>query len=107
MSNQSERLKQFLVIIATVGIIVFNYLAATGSLCGVETGAISDKYPTLITPAGYAFTIWSLIYFGLLAFSIYQLLPAKIERFRSIRSVYILNCAANCAWLFSGIGKRF
>lgn len=100
MSNRSERLKQFLVIIATIGVIVFNYLAANGSLGGVETGAVSDKHLTLITPAGYAFTIWSLIYLGLIAFSIYQVLPSNIERFRSLRSVYILNCATNCAWLF-------
>lgn len=100
MTNNSERLKQFLVIIATVGVIIFNWLASTGKLAGVETGAISDKYPTLITPAGYAFAIWSLIYLGLIAFSIYQALPKNLERFSSLRSVYILNCASNCAWLY-------
>ena len=100
MSKNSERIKQFLVIIATLGVIIFNGLAASGFLGGIPTGAVSDKYPTLITPAGYAFSIWSLIYLGLIAFSIYQALPSKTERFRSIRSVYILNCAANCAWLY-------
>lgn len=100
MSNKSERLKQILVIVATVGVIVFNYLAATGNIGGVMPSYISDKYPTRITPAGFAFAIWSLIYLGLLAFSVYQALPAKTERFRSIRSIYILNCAANCAWLY-------
>ncbi len=100
MSNNAERLKQILVVVATVGVIVFNYLAATGEIGGVMPSYISDKYPTRITPAGFAFAIWSLIYLGLLAFSVYQVLPAKTERFRSIRSVYILNCAANCAWLY-------
>ena len=100
MPNNSERIKQFLVIIATAGVIVFNYPAASGYLGGIDPGAISDKYPTRITPAGYAFSIWSLIYLGLIAFSIYQALPSKTERFRSIRSVYILSCAANCAWLY-------
>ncbi len=89
-----------LVIVATVGVIAFNYLAATGYLGGVMPSFISDKYPTRVTPAGFAFAIWSLIYCGLLAFSIYQALPSKIERFRRWRSVYILNCAANCAWLY-------
>jgi len=100
MSDKSESIKQILVIIATAGMIFFNYLAATGSLGGIETGAVSDKYPTRVTPAGYAFTIWSLIYFGLIVFSIYQALPKNAGRFRSIRSVYILSCAANCAWLY-------
>ena len=97
----NDRLQPILVIVATVGMIVFNYLAATGILGGVETGEISDRYPTLITPAGYAFpTIWSLIYAGCLAFSIYQILPANLERFRALRRVYIISCVANCAWLY-------
>ena len=100
MSNNSERLPQILVVIATVGVIAFNYLAAVGYLGGVMPNFVSDKYPTRITPAGYAFAIWSLIYLGLIAFSIYQALPRKAERFRSIRSIYILSCAANCVWLY-------
>ncbi len=100
MPNSSERIKQFLVIIATVGVIIFNYLAVSGALGGIETAAVSDKYPTRVTPAGYAFAIWSLIYLGIVAFSIYQALPKNLERFRSLRTVYILSCAANCAWLY-------
>ncbi len=100
MANTSERIRQFSVIAATVGVIVFNYLAASGALGGIETGAVSDKYPTLVTPAGYAFAIWSLIYLGIVAFSIYQALPKNLERFRFLRTVYILSCAANCAWLY-------
>ncbi len=100
MSDSSERLKQILVIAATAGVIVFNYLAATGYLGGVSPSFVSDKYPTRITPAGFAFAIWSLIYAGLIAFSVYQALPKNTRRFRAIRTVYILNCAANCAWLY-------
>jgi hypothetical protein len=94
------RLQPVLVIIATLGMIVFNYFAATGILGGIDTGAVSDKYPTVITPAGYAFAIWSLIYAGCVAFSIYQILPSQYERFRPLRRIYILSCAANCAWLY-------
>lgn len=100
MSDTSERIKQFLVVTATAGVIVFNYLAATGYLGGIDPGAVSDKYPTRLTPAGYAFAIWSLIYAGLIAFSVYQVLPKNLERFRSVRTAYILSCTANCAWLY-------
>lgn len=93
-------LQPALVLVATIGMIVFNYYAATGILGGVDTGAISDKYPTVITPAGYAFAIWSVIYLGCVAFSIYQILPAQLEKFRPIRRVYIISCVANCAWLY-------
>lgn len=100
MTNNSERLKQFLVIIATAGVIAFNYLAVIGYIGGVKPEFISNKNPTLITPSGFAFAIWSLIYLGLIAFSIYQALPANAERFKNLRSSYILSCAANCAWLY-------
>jgi hypothetical protein len=96
----NERLQPILVIIATVGVIIFNSLAASGYLGGVDVGAISDKYPTRVTPADYAFSIWSLIYLGLIAFSIYQAFPKNVKRFQSVRAVYILSCTANCAWLY-------
>lgn len=80
--------------------IAFNWIAAAGYVNGVTPAEISDKYPTVITPAGYAFSIWSLIYLGLVAFSIYQLLPANLMRLRPLRSLYILSCALNCAWIY-------
>ncbi|MFP5281856.1 MAG: hypothetical protein ACLGIF_00210, partial [Actinomycetes bacterium] len=43
-------------------------------------GAISDAYPTPITPAGYAFSIWGLIYAAALVLAVYQLLPRQRGR---------------------------
>ena len=101
MANiQSDFLKQILVIVATVGTIGVNWIASTGRIGGVTPEVISDKYPTSITPSGWAFAIWSLIYVGLIAFSIYQALPSKGARFRLLRSVYILSCVANCLWIY-------
>lgn len=100
MPNNNQRIKQFLVVVATCGVIFVNYLAGTGRINHQTPEAISDKYPTLITPAGYAFAIWSLIYFGLAAFTIYQMLPKNSARYAKIRTVYILNCAANCVWIY-------
>ncbi len=100
-NGQNDRLKQILVILATIGTIVVNGLASAGRIGNVTPKEISDKYFTSITPAGYAFSIWGLIYVGLIAFSIYQALPSKGERFRSLRSSYILSCVANCAWIYA------
>ncbi len=98
----NEKVSQILVPISTLVVIFVNFLAATGKINNVSPTEISNNYPTVITPAGYAFTIWSLIYVGMIAFSIYQLLPrqTKNPRIRQIRIVYILNCAANCVWIF-------
>jgi hypothetical protein len=95
-----DRMRSMLVIVATIATIVFNGLAAAGYINGVTPEIIAAKYPTLITPAAYAFSIWSLIYVGLIGFSLYQALPANISRLRPLRSLYIVTCVLNCAWIF-------
>ncbi len=93
-------MRSILLLVATIGTIVFNGLAATGYVNDVTPEVISDKYPTVLTPAGYAFSIWSLIYAGLIAFSIYQLLPRNLVRFRNVRSLYVITCVLNCSWIY-------
>lgn len=102
----TDRIRSFLVFAATIGTIAFNWLASVGQVGGVTPADISAKYETVITPAGYAFTIWSLIYLGLFVFSTYQVLPMNLVRFRPIRSLYIFTCALNCAWLYFWLGDR-
>ncbi len=104
--SNSDLFRAILVIAATVGTIAVNFMASTGKFGGVSVEAISAKYPTPITPSGFAFTIWSLIYLGLLAFSIYQIVGNNLSRFRSIRSLYILSCALNCSWIFFWVQER-
>lgn len=99
-SNAADRLRAWSVMLATIGTIAFNALSASGYLNGVTPKAISDKYPTVVTPAGYAFTIWSLIYLGLIAFSIYQMMASNLAKFRRLRTIYILSCVFNCGWIF-------
>lgn len=99
-SISNDRMRSILVLIATLATIAFNALAAAGYVNGVTPDVISAKYPTLLTPADYAFSIWGLIYPGLLAFSVFQLLPANAERFRRVRTLYIVSCLLNCSWIF-------
>ena len=94
--------RQILVIIAAFTTIIFNILANTLPLNGLNTGDISDRFKIFFVPAGYVFSIWGLIYLGLIAYAIYQVLPAQREnpRLRSIGYIFILSCAANIAWLY-------
>lgn len=89
-----------LVMLATLATVAVNFLAATGHINGVSPEEVSNRYPTILTPAGWAFSIWSLIYTGLIAFSIFQLLPGRIAEFRRVRVPYIVSCVLNCAWIF-------
>lgn len=56
---------------ALVAVLLVNWLANALPLNGKETGQLSDQYPILTVPAGYAFAIWGLIYLGLISFALY------------------------------------
>lgn len=99
-TDPRDRTKAILVLIATIATIIFNGLAAAGLVNGVTPASILAKYPTLLTPAAYAFSIWWLIYVGLLAFSVFQLLPINFGRFRPVRTLYIISCLLNCLWIY-------
>ena len=73
----SDRRRQLVILATYVVTVVVNGLAVALPLNGQTTAEISDRYPTLVTPAGYVFSIWSLIYLALLIFSVYQALPSQ------------------------------
>ncbi len=52
--------------------LVMNYLSGTAAFGSKTVGEVSARYETLLTPAGYAFAIWGLIYLLLIAFVIHQ-----------------------------------
>ncbi len=89
-------------IVALIATIVINALANILPLNGQTTGAISDRFPVYITPAGYVFSIWSIIYIGLISFAVYQALPAQRSnpRLRRLGYLFVLSCVANSAWIF-------
>jgi len=97
-----DSLRQILVVISVVATIVVNGLANALPLNGQETGAISDRFPIFFVPAGYVFAIWGLIYLGLIAFAVYQALPAQRTnpRLRAIGMPVIISSVANIVWIF-------
>jgi hypothetical protein len=99
-ASSNDRIRSILVVLATLATIAFNALAATGYINGITPAEVSERFPTVITPAGYAFSIWSIIYLGLLAFSIYQALPENLDRFAGMRTIYTASCVLNCAWIY-------
>ncbi|GAB4036591.1 tryptophan-rich sensory protein [Spirosoma jeollabukense] len=97
---QNDKLRQFFVVFSIVLLIVMNYLSNAGAFGGQTNGDVSRKYQTLITPAGYAFSIWGIIFLGLLAFAIYQALPSQRtnQRFRAVGWWVVLNAGCNAIW---------
>lgn len=90
-------------IVALIVTIVMNALSNALPFNNLSTGEISGRFPTRFTPAGYVFSIWGLIYLGLIVFVIYQALPAQRDnpRLRALGYSFVLSCVFNIAWLFA------
>jgi hypothetical protein len=75
---------------------------STTILGGKLTAEISDANPTLITPAGYVFSIWGVIYILLGIFVVFQALPSLKgkEYHEKIGWLFVLSSLLNIAWLF-------
>src|SRR5687768_1800778 len=72
-------------------------------------GEISDRNPSLFTPAGFTFSIWGLIYIALVVFCAFHLFAAfrqtesasPNKKLRNTYPWFILNNLATVAWLIA------
>ena len=103
MSNSVKTLLlQSVNVLAFAVTVIVNGLASSLALNGRTTAEVSDQYFTLVTPAGYVFSIWGVIYVLLLAFVVFQALPSQREKpfLRQINVLFILSSVFNVVWLF-------
>jgi benzodiazapine receptor len=100
--NNSVLLKWSNIVAFVLTIIVNSLAGSTKLIGGVTTAQISDANPTLITPAGYVFSIWGIIYVLLGVFVVYQALPSQKgkEYSKKIGWLFVLSSIINIAWLF-------
>ncbi len=97
--------KKGFTVIAFLIMVAFNIFANLLMLNGISTGSLSDRYPSLFTPARYTFLIWTIIYVLLFFYIIYQLdfvagkgkLTPKGTDY--IRYLFILSCLCNAGWI--------
>jgi hypothetical protein len=83
--------------------VVVNGLAGGTTILGGKLASeISDANPTLITPAGYVFSIWGVIYIFLGIFVVFQALPSqKTKGYQErIGWLFVLSSLINIVWLF-------
>lgn len=97
-----DKVRQIAVILSILVTIAVNSLANILPLNGVNTGQISDRFQVYFTPAGYVFSIWGLIYIGLITFAVFQALPSQREnpRLRATGWWIVLGGIANSIWIF-------
>ncbi len=83
-------------------VLLMNYLSNAIPFNNLTQGDLSALYPVLITPAAYVFSIWGLIYIGLIAFIVYQALPSFRESpvVKAVGILFAVNALFNILWLF-------
>lgn len=98
-----------LVVVTYLAMITMNVLANALPLNGRDTGEVSDAYPSLFTPAGITFSIWSVIYLLLGLHVLYQLglfredAPdvGRTPLLNRVGVLFSISSLANTAWVFA------
>ena len=94
--------KRIFVVVSLVVMIAVNILSNALPFNGLTAPEIADFFDVFFIPAGYVFSIWGIIYLGLIAYALFQFLPAQREnpRLGQIGWWFVLSSAANSIWLF-------
>jgi hypothetical protein len=101
---RSNKTIAILNVVGLVATIAVSYLSNTGLFDGHTMAGLSARYPTPVTPAPYAFSIWGLIYLSLVGFVFYS----AREAFRGssdpalrIGGWFLVTCVVNCGWVLA------
>ena len=99
----SDRIRQVVVTASAVFMVVGTLfgIGVIGTRVEESSGGSLSATATLLAPAVRAFSIWSVIYAGLIAFVVWQWLPANTAspRARRIGGLAALSMVLNGAWL--------
>jgi translocator protein len=98
---KSTKRNAFLTTLAFIATITVNALANILPINGLNTGEVSALYPSLFTPAGITFSIWSIIYLLLLGYVVLQWLKSDAYVFAETAKFFWLSCALNISWILA------
>jgi hypothetical protein len=110
-SYDQDFLRQLVTLAAIIGAFVVNVVSNIFPLNGLNIGEISNTLfkNVQIIPANYAFAIWGLIYLGLFALGIYQVLPNQRHDsdLRKISYLLVIACFAQSIWVYLFLSRLF
>lgn len=89
-------------IVTFIVMIILNSFAGAGAINGNSVGDIGNMYTNIISPAGYAFSIWGLIYLELIlfiGFQFYDLINNNSNYIKKTGLWFALTNIANSAWI--------
>ncbi|MGB1287076.1 MAG: tryptophan-rich sensory protein [Aggregatilineales bacterium] len=81
--------------------LIMNGVSQSPDLFPQTIGDLGESRAIFFLPAGYVFSIWGIIYTGLIGFAIYQVRNISIEKgiHERIGVWFVLSCIANVTWL--------
>ncbi len=100
----------FFNIVAFIATLMVNVLAQTPIMNGTTTAAVANRYPdSLYFPANTAFAIWGIIYAFIIAYLVYQALPAQRNnvQLNKIGVLFIASNVFNALWLIAFQYEQF
>lgn len=104
MKSTPDFIRQWLTLVSIFTAFITNILGNAFPVKGITIGQISNDIfkNVLIIPANYAFSIWGIVYLGLISLAIYQVLPSQRENpaFRRIGYFLVLASLAQTVWVF-------
>ncbi|PIE98961.1 MAG: hypothetical protein CR988_00920 [Treponema sp.] len=103
--KMSKKLSVSMSMLLYIITVIVNTLSARGFINNSSQKAVSASFPTTITPAGYAFSIWGVIYIMLFASLIILFLRIQREDnffvVEKLIPLFSLSCVFNIAWTFA------
>jgi hypothetical protein len=95
-------------------VLSFLVLVIVNVASGGANARISEKYPTLLTPSGYAFSIWGIIFFLQGIYTVYVALPygydqsrVKAKFLRAVAVPLTISWGLQCFWQLFFNGESF
>jgi hypothetical protein len=104
----SSKLHAFLNTLGFAVVLFINTIASVSKINGYNTGEISDFYPNYFVPAGFTFSIWSVIYVMIIGFVICSIAatgkkmadPVK-EVIKKVSPYFQVTCILNIGWILT------
>ena len=89
---------RFLLLLCALAMPVVSWFSQKGAF-GPDNGSISDRYPTLLVAAGYAFAVWGLIFLLDVVFGIWQARQRSNATLARVRPAAATGFALTAAWM--------
>ncbi|WP_206489567.1 tryptophan-rich sensory protein [Rhodococcus sp. KRD162] len=92
------------VMVSAVAAVVVSFLGSgawIGTPIAEAAGGALSATSTLVAPAGPAFSIWSVIYTGLIVYAVWQFLPGRTARHDALRAPIVASMLLNAAWILA------